>query len=80
MGRFLVHHRPGRGEGGQWDMSLGPPGALTAPFLTQKNLEMKESKMFRFKSSVTAQYHTHTPVICRIGLVSGGNWKVRSAQ
>lgn len=30
--------------------------------LKKKNLEMKESKMFRFKSSVTAQYHTHTPV------------------
>lgn len=39
-------------------MSLGPPGVLGA-ILAEKNLEMKESKMFRFKSSAATQYHTH---------------------
>lgn len=56
MGRFLVYHRPGMGEGGQHDMSIGPLGVLTA--ILRKNLKMKESKMFKFKSSVTIQYRT----------------------
>lgn len=40
MGRFLVYHRPGMGEGGQHDMSIGPLGVLTA--VLRKNLKMKE--------------------------------------
>lgn len=64
MGRSLVDYRPGMGEGGQCDVSIGP---LVVPTATlRENLETREGNMFKFSSSTW------------IGLVSGTNsWKSR---
>lgn len=59
MGRSLVDYRPGMGEGGQSDVSIGP---LVVPTATlRENLETREGNMFKFSSSSW------------IGLVSGTN-------